>query len=70
MEQNHSVIGQPEKVAYSRKEAAEFLGISLATLDRVTKRGLLHPSRATRRPIYFIEELKRFLRETTAEGWR
>ena len=67
MERIHSPIGQPDKVAYSRKEAAAFLGVSLPTLDRLTKRGLLEPSRATRRPIFLRADLERFLKETTAE---
>lgn len=52
------------RLAYTRKEAAEALGIKPVTIDRLAKRGLLHPSRATRRPLYALEELQRFLRET------
>lgn len=55
------------KLALSRVEAAESLGISAVTVDRLTKRGLLRPSRATRRPIYAVTEIERFLRETSAE---
>lgn len=54
------------KVAYTRVEAAHMISQSPATLDRLVQRGLLHPSRATRRPIFSREELERFLRETTA----
>lgn len=54
------------KLAYGRLEVAEILGVSPVTVDRLTKRGLLVPNRATRRPLYTIEELERFLRETTA----
>ena len=54
------------KLAANRREAAQTLSISPATLDRLVERGLLHPSRATRRPIFSREELERFLRETTA----
>jgi DNA-binding transcriptional MerR regulator len=53
------------KLALSRTEAAEALGISPITIDRLTKRGLLNPSRATRRPLYSIAEIQRFLRETS-----
>jgi hypothetical protein len=53
------------KLALTRVEAAEIIGVSPATIDRLTKRGLLNPSRATRRPIYALSELERFLRETT-----
>lgn len=54
------------KLALIRVEAAAALNISPATLDRLTKRGLLHPCRALRRPLYAVEELKRFLQETTS----
>jgi hypothetical protein len=55
------------KLALTRKQAAAALGISPITVDRLTKRKLLKPSRATRRPLYSVKELERFLRETTAE---
>ena len=55
-----------QKLALTREEAAGFLSLSPATLDRLTKRGLLRPSRATRRPLFPVSELERFLRETTA----
>ena len=55
------------KLAYTRTEAAQALGISPITIDRLTKRGLLIPSRATRRPLYSRTELEQFLRRTTAE---
>ncbi|WP_425603768.1 helix-turn-helix domain-containing protein [Coraliomargarita parva] len=41
------------------------LGISAPSVDRLTKRGLLRPSRATRRPLYSKTEIERFLRETS-----
>jgi predicted urease superfamily metal-dependent hydrolase len=53
------------RYAFTRIEAARVLGISPATIDRLTKRGLLRPSRALRRPLYASEELQRFCRETT-----
>ena len=56
------------KLALNRIEAAEAIGISPATLDRLTVRGLLRPSRATRRPIYAVKELERFLKETAHNG--
>lgn len=56
----------PPKLALSRAEAAQALGISEPTLDRLTLRGLLRPSRATRRPLYAVVELQRFLRDTSA----
>jgi len=55
------------KLALSRREAANALGISTVTVDRLTKRKLLKPSRATRRPLYSIAEIERFLRETTTQ---
>lgn len=55
------------RLAYTREEAAEALGQSPSSIDRLTKRGLLKPSRATRRPMYPLWELERFLRETTGE---
>jgi hypothetical protein len=54
-----------KKLALSRAEAAEARGISPVTLDRLTQRGLLKPSRATRRPLYPIWEIERFLRDTS-----
>jgi len=55
------------RLALTRVEAAQLLGLSAVTIDRLTKRGLLRPSRATRRPIYAISELHRFLNESTAD---
>jgi DNA-binding transcriptional MerR regulator len=55
------------KLALTREEAGEALGISAVTVDRLAKRGLLRPSRATRRPLYSVAEIERFLRETTLE---
>lgn len=53
------------RLSFSRTEAAEILGLSPITIDRLTKRGLLNPSRATRRPLYPKWELERFLKETS-----
>jgi hypothetical protein len=65
--QDQRILFEAPKLALTRAEAADALNISPATLDRLTKRGLLRPSRATRRPLYSIAEIERFLRETTAE---
>lgn len=65
--QEQPKLFEPPKLALTRVEAARALNISPATLDRVVKRGLLHPSRAVRRPLFAIAEIERFLRETTAE---
>lgn len=53
------------KLALTRVEAARALGLSTVTLDRLTERGLLRPSRATRRPLFPVWELERFLRESS-----
>jgi hypothetical protein len=54
------------RLALTRDEAAEALGIGPISLDRLARRGLIHPSRALRRPLYPVWEIVRFLRETTA----
>jgi ribosomal protein S20 len=54
-----------EKKGFKRAEAAVYLGVAKITIDRLTKRGLLHPSRALRHPIYSKDDLDRFLRETS-----
>jgi hypothetical protein len=56
-----------EKKGFKRAEAAVYLGVAKITIDRLTKRGLLHPSRALRHPIYSRDDLDRFLRETSGE---
>jgi hypothetical protein len=59
------IRGKVEKMGFKRAEAAIYLGITTVTIDRLTKRGLLHPSRALRHPIYSRNDLERFLRETS-----
>lgn len=54
------------RLALTRVETSQFLGLSPATIDRLAKRGLLRPSRATRRPLYALAELHRFMAESTA----
>jgi hypothetical protein len=56
----------PPTLALTRKKAAAALGVSAMTVDRLTRRGLLIPSRATRRPLYALNELERFLKDTKA----
>jgi DNA-binding transcriptional MerR regulator len=58
--------GVPIKLALTRKETATALGLSAVTVDRLTERGLLKPSRATRRPLYSISSIEQFLKDTTA----
>jgi len=54
-----------KKLALSRVEAAQALGVCPMTVDRLVKRGQLHASRATRRPLFPVWEIERFLRDTT-----
>jgi hypothetical protein len=61
---DHPITNQ-NKLALTRSEAAQAIGVSPITIDRLAKRGLIHPSRATRRPLYPIGEIERFLRETS-----
>ena len=65
MQKQDNLSVPANKLALSRAEAAEALGISPVTLDRLTQRGLLKPSRATRRPLYPVWEIERFLRDTS-----
>ena len=53
------------KLAVGRVEAAKMLSVHPNTLDRLAEHGLLRPSRATRRPLYPVAELLRFVNETT-----
>ena len=55
----------PPKLGLNRVEAAKAIGVSPATLDRLTGRGLIRPCRVTYRPIYWVGELERFLKENT-----
>ena len=52
------------RLAYRAEEASQALGISLVTLWRLEKRGLLKPSRALRTPLWSRTEIERFLEET------
>ena len=49
-EQIKNDLGQVPKLALNRIETAQAISQSPATVDRLTKRGLLRPCRATRRP--------------------
>lgn len=49
--------------ALKLKPAAKYLGgLSVPTMHRLVKRGLLTPNRATRHLLFRIEDLNRFLR--------
>ena len=50
-----------------RKEAAAAISVSVETLGRLVKRRLIRPSRATRRPLFPVAELQRFLRDTRTD---
>jgi hypothetical protein len=65
MIENHVSHGPVPKLALTRIEAARAIGVSPATLDRLTARGLLRPCRVTYRPIYWVGELERFLKENS-----
>lgn len=65
--QNLKTMTQIPKLALSREEAAQALGISVVTIDRLVKRKLLKPNLATRRPLFTVKEIERFLAETKAE---
>ena len=63
--------GAAPKLALNRVEAAQALGVSPTTLDRLAARGLLRPCRVTYRPIYWVAELERFLKENSQPSeWR
>jgi excisionase family DNA binding protein len=62
-----TAIPQP-RLALTREEAASVLGVSASTIDRLTERGLLKPSRATRRPLYPVWDIERFLKESQGKS--
>jgi hypothetical protein len=62
-----ATLNLTNRVGLNRVETTAALGYRHpTTVDRLVERGLLHPSRATRRPIFSVEELQRFLRDTVA----
>ena len=54
-----------ERLAFNAEETAQALNVSLVTLWRLEKRGLLKPSRALRTPRWSRTEIERFLEQTT-----
>jgi len=56
-----------QKLCYTTNEAAEMLGVNPATIWRLTKRGLLRPSKGIRYARYTLDELQRYLRDTASE---
>jgi hypothetical protein len=62
-----SEIGQSiQRLALTTNETAAALGVKPTTVWRLTQRGLLNPNRATRRPLYPVAEIERFLQEGKA----
>jgi len=52
-------------LAYTLDEIALVTGLSKRTIRRLVKRGLLHPSKASRRWIFARVAIEKFLTETT-----
>jgi excisionase family DNA binding protein len=50
-----------ERLAISRVEAAQMLGVSVRTLDTMIARKEIHGRRIGRRIVFTLEELRRFL---------
>ncbi|MCX6979194.1 MAG: hypothetical protein NTV08_00320 [Verrucomicrobia bacterium] len=66
--QTPNIASEPaQRLAFTREETAALIGVTASTIDRLTKRKQLRPSRAIRRPLYALDEIRRFLRETTVE---
>jgi hypothetical protein len=57
---------QIPRLALTTSETAAALGIKETSVWRLTRRGLLKPNRATRKPLYSIAEIQRFLEEGRA----
>lgn len=54
----------PERGALKLKEAREYLGgLSVPTMHRLIKRGLLRPNKSTRHLLFPVRELDRFLQD-------
>jgi excisionase family DNA binding protein len=58
-----------DRVLYSRKEAATYIGVSLSTLDVILSRGLVRARRIGRRVLIHQAELDRFVRADHTEIW-
>ena len=63
--QKTPATGHP-RLALTTNEAAAALGLRPTTIWRLTQRGLLTPNRATRRPLYLVSDIERFLQEGKA----
>ena len=67
MAEKNKIQNNVPKLALTREETAQAIGCHAITISRLTERGLLRPSRATRRPLYPITEIERFLRDTASK---
>lgn len=57
----------PGQVALTRDQTAKACGFKHpVTVDRLRQRGLLHPNLATRRPVYALTEIAKFIAPGTA----
>jgi predicted site-specific integrase-resolvase len=54
-------IQKPQRLALTAQETADALGLKYTTLWRLTQRGKIKANRSTRRPLYSITEIERFL---------
>jgi excisionase family DNA binding protein len=52
---------QTERGGVQIVDASLYLGVSVMTVRRLVKRGLLRPNRATKRLLFPLKELDRFL---------
>ena len=65
IEQVRLTLNLANRLALNRVETAAVLGLRKPiTVDRLVQRGLLKPSKASRRPLFPIAEIQRFLTET------
>ena len=68
---SESQSSPPVKLGPNPTGVGKAFGVSPATLDRLERNGgLIRPCRATYRPIYWVKEFERFLKENWEEiGW-
>lgn len=60
-EQNSTIA----KIGLTKNQAAQALGVSEKTIERLVARGLLKPSRALRTPRFSVKSLAEFLEATS-----
>ncbi len=61
VEMRDFLFNKYKKMTFSRKECAEILGVSLQTLDRLTKNKKIESMNITRFVIFSIEEIAKIL---------